>query len=221
MDQKDKALEVTRLDFDSEIPSLDEISARLDSLDKKIPVGVLNWKEFDYKPDVSFSIAYTGKEILLKYYIREEWFKAEMTETNQKVFEDSCVEFFVSPADDGIYYNLEFNGIGTCLMGSGTTRADRRRAEPSVISDIRRKSSAGSDCIHERKGLFSWDITIAIPLTVFYRHKINELKGKVFRANFYKCGDKLSKPHYVTWKRVGTPNPDYHRPEYFGFLKFV
>jgi Carbohydrate-binding family 9 len=221
MDRKEKALEVSRLDFDSEIPSMDEISVKLDSLDNKIPVDIINWKEFDYKPDVKFSIAYTSREILLKYYIREDWFKAEMTETNQMVYEDSCVEFFVSPGDDGIYYNLEFNGIGTCLMGSGTGRSDSRRADPSVVSGIRRKTSAGNDSISERKGSFAWDITLAIPLTIFYRHEIKELRGKVIRANFYKCGDKLSRPHYVTWNRIETPNPDYHRPEYFGFLKFI
>jgi hypothetical protein len=62
---------------------------------------------------------------------------------------------------------------------------------------------------------------MAIPLTVFFHHELKELKGKVFRANFYKCGDKLAVPHYVTWNPVGTVAPDYHRPEYFGLLKFV
>jgi len=47
------------------------------------------------------------------------------------------------------------------------------------------------------------------------------LKGKIFRANFYKCGDKLTVPHYVTWNPVGTENPDYHQPEHFGLLKFI
>jgi len=31
----------------------------------------------------------------------------------------------------------------------------------------------------------------------------------------------LSNPHYVTWNPVGTEQPDYHRPEYFGELKFI
>jgi hypothetical protein len=52
-------------------------------------------------------------------------------------------------------------------------------------------------------------------------HKIKELKGKTFRANFYKCGDMLSVPHYVTWNPVGTKKPDYHQPAYFGLLKFI
>ncbi|HPH75320.1 MAG TPA: carbohydrate-binding family 9-like protein, partial [Bacteroidales bacterium] len=27
--------------------------------------------------------------------------------------------------------------------------------------------------------------------------------------------------HFVTWNPVGTEKPDYHRPEFFGILKFV
>ena len=221
MNQSVKTLEVSKFGFSSEYPELDEISEKLDSLSFKNPVEVLNWKGFGYKPDVKFSIAYTGHEILLKYYVTEQWFKAEKTETNQAVYEDSCVEFFVSPSDDGIYYNLEFNGIGTCLMGSGTGRENRRRTDPEIISMIRRRTSAGEKSVSEKSGGFSWTITIAIPFDVLFHHSITELKGKTFRANFYKCGDKLSVPHFVTWNPVGTEKPDFHRPEYFGFLKFV
>ena len=216
-----KTLEVNKLEFRSEYPGLDEISEKIDNLNIRNPVEEVNWKSFDYKPDVKFSIAYTGKEILLKYYVTEQWFKAEKTETNQEVYEDSCVEFFVSPSTDGIYYNLEFNGIGTCLMGSGTGRENSRRADPELIVRIRRTTSVGGEIVKEKKGKFSWTITMAIPFDVFFRHKITELKGKTFRANFYKCGDKLSVPHYVTWNPVKTEAPDYHRPEYFGVLKFV
>jgi hypothetical protein len=216
-----KTLEVNKLEFRSEYPDLDEISKRFDTLNIRNPIGELNWKDFDYKPDVKFSIAYTDNEILLKYYVTEHWFKAEKTESNQMVYEDSCVEFFISPSTDGIYYNLEFNGIGTCLMGSGTGRRNRLSAGPEVISRIRRKTSAGTKSIAEKEGEFSWTITLAIPLNVFIHHKLTELKGRTLRANFYKCGDKLSVPNYVTWNPVTTERPDYHRPEYFGLLKFV
>ena len=221
MSQPVKILEVSKLDFGTDYPGLDEISERLDSLNTRNQVDEVNWKDFSYKPDVGFTIAYTGKEILLKYYVTEDWFKAEKTESNQMVCEDSCVEFFVSPSDDRIYYNLEFNGIGTCLLGSGTGRKNNTRADPEIISRIRRKTSVGEKILSERNGEFSWTITMAIPLNVFFHHEITELKGRVFRANFYKCGDKLSVPHYVTWNPVATETPDYHRPEFFGLLKFV
>ena len=216
-----KIAEVKKIQFDSQNPDLDTISAALDKQKDKIQINTLNWKDYRYRPDVRFSIAYGDNEVYLKYYVTEDYFKAEKTETNQMVCEDSCVEFFVSPENDGVYYNLEFNGIGTVLLGTGTGRADSKRADPGIISKIRTKSSVGNTPVKERKGKFEWSITIAVPFEVFFHHKIKDLKGKTFRANFYKCGDMLSVPHYVTWNPVGTENPDYHQPEYFGMLKFV
>ena len=216
-----KVAEAKELKFKSKFPGLEEISARLDDQKKKLFIDTLNWKGYDYKPEVSFEIAYSAHEIFLKYYITETYFKAEKTETNQMVCEDSCVEFFVSPEEDGIYYNLEFNGIGTCLLGSGTCRENSIRANPQIISKIRRQTSVGTDLVKEKKGEFKWTITIAIPFEVFFHHKIKELKGRTFRANFYKCGDMLSVPHYITWNPIGTENPDYHQPKYFGEIKFI
>lgn len=216
-----KIAEVKKIQFDSQNPDLDTISAALDKQKDKIQINTLNWKDYRYRPDVRLSIAYGDNEVYLKYYVTEDYFKAEKTETNQMVCEDSCVEFFVSPENDGVYYNLEFNGIGTVLLGTGTGRADSKRADPGIISKIRTKSSVGNTPVKERKGKFEWSITIAVPFEVFFHHKIKDLKGKTFRANFYKCGDMLSVPHYVTWNPVGTENPDYHQPEYFGMLKFV
>jgi hypothetical protein len=216
-----KTLEVPGLEFSNDFPDLDEISEKLDTLNIRNQVGEINWKDFSYRPEVSFSIGYTAKELLLKYYVIEEYFMAEKTESNQAVYEDSCVEFFVSPREDGIYYNFEFNAIGTCLLGSGTGRENRKRADPRIISEIRRKSSAGTEPVQERKGKYSWNISMAIPVGVFFMHEVNDLKGMTFRANFYKCGDKLSVPHYLTWNPVRTGKPDFHRPEYFGLVKFV
>jgi hypothetical protein len=216
-----KIAEVHKIEFDTPFPGLEKISAALDKQKVKHEVNTINWKGYDYKPEVKFSIAYSDREIFLKYYISEDYFKAEKTETNQMVCEDSCVEFFVSPENDGIYYNLEFNGIGTVLLGTGTGRADSKRADPEIISKIRRMTSAGNKPMKEKSGRFEWTITIAVPYEVFFHHSISDLKGRTFRANFYKCGDMLSVPHYVTWNPVGTENPDYHQPAYFGMLKFV
>jgi len=216
-----KSAEIKKTKLKSAYPDLKEISAELDSLSGRELIDTINWADYPYKPDVELSIGYSDNEIFLKYYVTEEYFKAEMTESNQNVFEDSCVEFFVSPEEDGIYYNLEINGIGTCLLGSGTGRADSNRVNPEIISKIRRLSSVGHKPVKEKEGKFSWTITVAVPFEVFFHHKVKELKGKSFRANFYKCGDKLKVPHYVTWSRIGTPNPDYHQPAWFGVLKFI
>jgi hypothetical protein len=92
-------------------------------------------------------------------------------------------------------------------------RADR-------VMTAKRISTLGNQSFEERSGKFYWELTIAIPLETFTNHKLSELKGKIFRANFYKCGDKLSEMHYLTWNRVETNNPDFHQPAFFGEIKF-
>jgi hypothetical protein len=215
-----KTAEAPLLKMNSAFPPMDELEKAMDNLQHH-KIDTLNWKDQVYRPEVSFSIAYSSHEIFIKYFVKEIYFKAEKTEPNQNVYEDSCVEFFVSPVDDGLYYNMEFNAIGTCLLGSGTGRKDSKRTDPKIISKIRRLASSGNKPLKEREGEYAWTITIAIPFEVFFHHNIEELTGKTFRANFYKCGDKLKVPHYLTWNPVGTEKPDFHRPEYFGFLKFL
>jgi hypothetical protein len=216
-----KSIRVKKEQFKTRYPDLDEISLRLDEHGPGQLIGIVNWEAFNYKPEARFNIGYSDNEIFLKYYITENFVKAEKTGSNQMVCEDSCVEFFVSPGNDGIYYNFEFNPIGTCLLGCGTSRKDSARADVSVIDRIRRKGSSGIKPFGEKKGEILWTITIAIPINVFYKHNLQSLEGRSFRANFYKCGDKLTQPHYLTWNPVGTEKPDYHQPEFFGTLKFI
>jgi hypothetical protein len=215
-----KTLDVCRLKLSSSTPDLREISEKLDSPELWQKIDTVNWAGFSYRPSVSFAIAHSGREILIKFKVTESHFKAEKLNSNDNVYEDSCVEFFVSPADDGIYYNLEFNALGTCLMGSGTARDNSTRVDPALISRIRRLPSVAGGPVLPVEGNFAWDITIAIPVDVFFRHHTGDIGGSSFHANFYKCGDKLKIPHYLTWSQVATPVPDFHRPEYFGQIRF-
>ena len=36
-----------------------------------------------------------------------------------------------------------------------------------------------------------------------------------------KCGDDLTVPHFLSWNPIKTEKPDFHRPEFFGTVKFV
>ncbi|MDO4827106.1 MAG: carbohydrate-binding family 9-like protein [Bacteroidia bacterium] len=66
-----------------------------------------------------------------------------------------------------------------------------------------------------------WHITFIIPISALYKDKFaswDELKGA--RCNFYKCGDGLSKPHYLSWAPVLTEKPNFHSPQFFGEVEF-
>jgi hypothetical protein len=213
-------IRVVNLGYVDDPPGLVEISARLDDLNDMNKINIVNWDITTYKPEVVFKIAYSRQEIYLKYYVREEYVKAEKTGINQDVYEDSCVEFFVSPADDGLYYNFEFNSIGAFLIGSGTGRHDSRRMNPSVARKVRCLPGLGNEPFPERRGQQEWSLTVAIPVSVFFRHTVEDLEGREFMANFYKCGEGLTKPHYLSWNPVLSAEPDFHRPECFGIISF-
>jgi hypothetical protein len=40
------------------------------------------------------------------------------------------------------------------------------------------------------------------------------------RGNFYKCGDSLSVPHFLSWQPIDNPTPNFHLEKFFGELDF-
>jgi hypothetical protein len=72
----------------------------------------------------------------------------------------------------------------------------------------------------ELKKQTEWQITVAVPWNVFFKHNLNPASGTKMRGNFYKCGDELSVPHFVSWTKIKTEKPSFHNPEFFGGLEF-
>ena len=182
-------------------------------------IDTLNWKnEFPYAPEVKFRIAYNSSDLLLHYKVTEDSVAAVAEADGGNVWEDSCCECFIQPADDGIYYNLECNCAGTLLLAAGTSRNGRTPAPGNVLKSIDRWASLGRGSFAERKGLQTWELALTVPFTAWFQHHIESLDGMTLRGNFYKCGDKLSQPHFVTWNTIRSATPDYHRPECFGII---
>ena len=182
-------------------------------------IDIINWEDYSYKPDLQFRIAHTGNEIWLKYYIKEKNILARETRTNGEVYKDSTVEFFIS-LDGENYYNIEFNCIGTIHLAYGPGRNDRTFVNSENIEKIKISSSLGIKPFVEKTGNFDWEIMIRIPVECFEFDKIKTLSGLKGTANFYKCGDDTSEPHYISWNPIKTDSPDYHRPEFFGKILF-
>lgn len=183
-------------------------------------VDVANWEEYPYRPEVSFRIAYTADALLLNYRVKEATARARYGNDNEAVWTDSCVEFFVIPGEDGIYYNFECNCIGTLLLGVGQGKQDREHAPADVMRQVKRWSSLGDRPFEERMEETAWEVALIIPYTAFFKHSIRSLEGRKVRANFYKCGDELQTPHFLSWNPIGLPAPNFHCPDFFGLLSF-
>jgi hypothetical protein len=200
--------------------SLREVQDLLAKFDISGKIDKVNWEKFSYKPDVEFKIAHADTEIYLQFIVNEKYIRAKHLNDNDSVWTDSCVEFFISPTDDGSYYNMEFNCIGTTLIGFGLNKTDRQRAGADVTSKIWRRPSIGSQVIEHKEGDFTWDLTLIIPVSCFFKHQIHSLSGLNARANFYKCGDELKESHYLTWNPIEFERPNFHLPQYFGSVYF-
>jgi hypothetical protein len=199
---------------------LQKVSEYLEKAERS-PISCINWPEYSYKPKVDFSMAYSDDHLFLKYRVEEDCYMALTSEDGGPVWKDSCVEFFVSPENNDYYYNFEFNCIGRCLLAYGNSRHDRIAADNKAFEKIYRKSSLGSDPFQEKKEAVKWNLFVAISSSAFFKHESMKFDKGIIRSNFYKCGDGLSKPHYLTWSPIKTEKPDYHRPEFFNEIFLV
>lgn len=63
-------------------------------------------------------------------------------------------------------------------------------------------------------------MVLAIPPQALFMHSLTDWSGLKAKVNLYKCGDKLSQPHFLSWKPISAPKPDFHLPEFFEQIKF-
>ncbi|MCH5305918.1 MAG: hypothetical protein J1E79_05500 [Rikenella sp.] len=183
-------------------------------------VACNNWAaSYPYAPEVTFAAGHDGRHLYLRFQVREECTKAEIAEDNGAVWTDSAVEFFIAFDETG-YYNFEFSCIGKALLGFRKSKPDAVHAGREVMESIVRQSSLGTACFAERHGDNRWELCVAIPVGAFFAHRFDSLDGLRARANVYKCGDGLSKPHFLSWQPIGTERPNFHVPEYFGEVEF-
>ena len=203
-------------------PDAASLPALLDSMGVEFqPISQVNWPdEYPYQPVVAFRMAYTDGALLLHYRVSEESVRSVAGRDNGPVWEDSCVEFFSIPAGDGVYYNMECNCTGRLLVGGGAGRKGRQHAPQEVLDKVGRWSSLGSGDLEECKAPEVWEVALVIPFSTYFLHHLTSLDGCTVRANFYKCGDKLSKPHFLSWNPIVWEKPNFHLPDFFGTLEF-
>ncbi|HKJ41641.1 MAG TPA: carbohydrate-binding family 9-like protein [Sunxiuqinia sp.] len=183
-------------------------------------IGNFPWGEPQPKPSVQFKIAHDNDAILIHYDVGETETLARYCRHNDPVYKDSCVEFFIAFNSEKHYYNFEFNCFGTCLAGWGPDRNARLLLPVTLIDQIYTNTTIqryGNDSLP----FIHWQLSIRIPISVFKHSSLKHLKKQKARANFYKCGDELSQPHFVSWKNIQTAAPDFHQPDFFGDIEFL
>lgn len=197
--------------------TLQELDLAMEKSAAKFAVCENNWpKEAPYTPDCNGSIARTASHLAVMFHVRGLDLRATQIEDNGRSWEDSCCEFFVTDPYDGTYYNFELTCIGSLLSSKRKNRLDSVLREKEDVARVIRHSSLAHEETEISDRIFSWTVAMLIPYDLIGIDRDNVPVS--VRGNFYKCGDLTAHPHFLSWNPIGTPKPDFHRPEYFGEL---
>lgn len=196
---------------------VDELNQLMDRL-QAVPIDCNPWPAYQANVQAKFMMAHNGQAILLKYIIAEKYLAANEV-TNGNIHNDSCVELFIAFDDLG-YYNLEFNCLGFTKIGYGSDRNDRQLLPVDVIKQLSFSSKINANSTLNSNHGFDWEIMLVIPKEVFKEHQLKSFNHLKAKGNFYKCGDGLPQPHFLTWNMIEADQPNFHRKDFFGELAF-
>lgn len=175
------------------------------------PVDRVLWTE-DAGVRARGQLCFDRQNLYIHMSAAEEEIRAEYTAPGSPVHEDSCLEFFFLPAGGDRYFNFEVNPNG-CLhaqLGTGrNSRTELAGEDAKAFFDIRTGRTEDG-----------WEVFYRIPLEFIRRYYPDFSFEGEMTANLYKCGDKTVKPHYLSWSPVELDTPDFHRPEFFGRIRF-
>jgi len=182
-------------------------------------------KKPDHFPKTEVKIAYDDMAIYVMFRVEDRYVRAVAAEDQDDVWEDSCVEFFFRPDSDVSegYFNLEMNCGGTMLFHFQEEPGKGRIVIPkSECNQIRRAHSLPRVVDPEIEKPVTWTVAYEIPISLLKRYcrVLTPMPHVAWRANFYKCADKTSHPHWLTWAPVDYPKPNFHLPRSFGMLEF-
>ncbi|MCD4824773.1 MAG: carbohydrate-binding family 9-like protein [Phycisphaerae bacterium] len=195
---------------------------------KSLPVDQFHPRSSDHRPVTEAKVAYSDDALHLIFRVQDRYVRCVGTKPNDPVCLDSCVEFFVQPLPGKGYFNFEINCGGTMLLyyaedpahtDSGQAKSTEVDAALAGQVDIRPSMPPVVD--PEITEPVEWTIAYSIPRCLFERYvgPLGSLGGQTWRANFYKCGDKTSHPHWACWSPI-EEELNFHQPKYFAPITF-
>lgn len=181
-----------------------------------------------HRPVTHARLIFDDRGIAGYFTVRDRYVRSVLTELNGPVCTDSCVEFFVAPDVGTGYFNFEFNCGGTMLCShvidprrSGNGFNEWRSVGPEDAKLVECHHTMPAVVDPEITEPVDWQLGFHVPFTLFERYfgALGDLRGRTWRANFYKCGDRTSHPHWASWSPVD--RLDFHMPTCFSDLLFA
>jgi hypothetical protein len=179
----------------------------------------------EHFPKTEARLLYDEDHLYVIFRVEDRYIRAVSQKFCDAVYCDSCAEFFFTPGSDigAGYFNIEMNCGGVMLM-----HHQRRRDENCKCISL--EDAGKIQIFHSLPKIIdpeiteptTWTLEYCLPIEILQSYAVVErpYSGLIWRANFYKCGDETSHPHWLTWAPIDLPKPDFHQPSFFGTLEF-
>jgi hypothetical protein len=178
-----------------------------------------------HRPATHAKLLYDYTFLYVIFRVEDAYVRCIAGEYQGHVCADSCAELFFMPGVDLAdgYFNLETNCGGTVLFQHQLARDERCVAVSAELGGALAVAHTMPRRIDpEISAPTTWCVEYRIPYAALaaYAPVTAPGPGVLWKANFYKCADATSHPHWLTWAKVDWPKPDFHRKEFFGELEF-
>lgn len=208
-----KKIIIPKLDID--IKNIHIVSNIIKEKGECLKIDINNWvKDYPYTPSVDAYMGYDNEHLYIRFDVEARGLRTMSIGDGNYVHEDSCVEFFMQKDRGEAYINLEFNASAVCYASHHSSPKESKPFSVEEFSQIKRIASNPYRMIDIDEEA-SWSLSLMIPWVVLTYEK--GFLPKSFYANLYKCGDKTSQPHFLSWSEIeGYDSPRFHVPESFG-----
>ena len=182
----------------------------------------------NHRPEVAARLLYDREGIYVHFKIKDRYVRSVHTHHQESVCQDSCAEFFFQPKATPGYLNMEANAGGVFLCSYITDHqrvpggfAKYRPIDSTWLDRIKVYHSLPAIVDPELTEPVEWHLEYCIPFTLIeaYTGPLGRIAGQVWSANFYKCGDQTSHPHWASWAPIGE-ELNFHKPDRFAPITF-
>jgi cellulose/xylan binding protein with CBM9 domain len=177
------------------------------------------WWEEGRKELTDARLLWDEDNLYVSFVAYDQHVSATLTQRDDPVSRDDAVEVFMAPdtAAVEVYFNFEFNALGTILDRSPRDgRSSAWNAEGLVVA-ITIDGTLNDESDEDRL----WATEIAIPFSCFadYAAHTPPQDGDVWRLNLYRIGGQIN-PQFSVWSDTRTAQAQYHVPQRFGIVHF-
>lgn len=162
-----------------------------------------------------------GRGLFVRMYCREQEPKRKFLNHRETVWKDSAMEVFLAFArpdgdgriqDDSLYLNFEMNANGALYAKYGYGKKDRQFVPERVYEECGCRAEVCEDHWKLELLLPEWFLTETCGC--HFGADSDEDQPRMY-CNFYKISESPEIEHYMSFQKIESSTPNFHRPSCF------